>query len=80
MKKQQFLLSILVGAAAFIYLVGAFLTATFNIALWSAGQRLFAVLVYLFIAGGTFNSLTVPSENSNSKPEKEIEEEKAEAV
>lgn len=80
MKKQQFLLSILVGAAAFIYLVGAFLTATFNITLWSAGQRLFAVLVYLFIAGGALNSLIVPSKGPNFEQEEIIEKEKAEVI
>jgi len=81
MKKQRFLLSILVGSAAFIYLIGAFLIATFNIALWSAGQRIFAVFVYLFIAGSALKSITEPDKGSNPIQEDEIEaKEKEDAI
>lgn len=81
MKKQRFLLSILVGSAAFVYLIGAFLIATFNITLWSAGQRTFAIFIYLFIAGGALKSITESLSGSNPRQEDEIEgKEKEEAI
>ena len=81
MNNRRFFLGVLVCAAAFIYLVGVFLTATFNIGLWSPGQRLFAVIVYLFIVWGAVQALVEPSKNSGSKQKEKVEtEDKVEAV
>ena len=72
MNNRKFFFGILIGAAVFIYLIGAFLIASFNIALWKDGHRFFAVVVYLFLVWGSLKALAEPTKKEESK-QRELE-------
>jgi hypothetical protein len=66
---KKIFFSILIGTAVFVYLIGAFLIASLNIALWKDGHRFFAVVVYLFLV---WIALKVLAEPTNSEESKQI--------
>jgi hypothetical protein len=70
MNNRKFFFGILIGAAVFVYLIGAFLIASFNIALWKDEQRFFAVVIYLFLVWGSLKALAEPTKNEESKQKK----------
>lgn len=72
MNNRKLFFGILIGAAVFVYLIGAFLIASFNIALWKDGHRFFAVVVYLFLVWSSLKALAEPTKNEESK-QRELE-------
>lgn len=84
MNDRKFFLSVLVGSALFVYLIGSFLVASFDITVWKDAQRNFAVLVYLFFVWGAIKAVTQPEKNQSSTKKQEenrkIEEHSTESV
>lgn len=72
MSNRKFFFAILIGAAVFVYLIGSFLIASFNITLWKDGHRFFAVVVYLFLVWSSLKALAEPTKNEPSQ-QKELE-------
>ncbi|GAB2590585.1 hypothetical protein [Spirosoma areae] len=72
MNKRQFLFSLVIGSAVFVYLISSFLVATFNIALWKDEQRFFTVVVYLLIVGSFLKALAEPERQERSEPKQKI--------
>jgi len=67
MNNRKFFFGVLIGAAVFVYLIGAFLIASFDIALWKDGHRFFAVVVYLFLVWISLKALADPAKNEEPK-------------
>ncbi|GAB3977815.1 hypothetical protein GCM10028806_39850 [Spirosoma terrae] len=63
MKNRTYFFGVLIGTAAFVYLVSSFLIATFDITRWEDGHRFFAVVAYLFLVVNLLES--TPSKKSN---------------
>ncbi|KAB7725508.1 hypothetical protein F5984_26070 [Rudanella paleaurantiibacter] len=72
MSNRKFFFGILIGAAVFVYLIGAFLIASFNIAMWKDGHRFFAVVIYLFLVWSSLKALAEPTKKEEPK-QRELE-------
>lgn len=67
MENRKLLLRVFAGSAVFVYLIGSFLIASFNIALWQDSHRFFAVVIYLLIVWGAIKALAGPTQQSDSE-------------
>jgi len=73
MNNRRLFFGILIGTAVFVYLIGSFLIASFNIALWEDGHRFFAVVIYLFLVWAGLKALVEPAKEGEPKQKKELE-------
>lgn len=77
MDNRKFFFGILVGTAIFVYLIGSFLIATFDITMWKDGDRFLVVVFYLILVGSAFTALTEPDKSkqkdlANSQQTEEV--------
>ncbi|GAA4464918.1 hypothetical protein GCM10023189_44840 [Nibrella saemangeumensis] len=65
MDNRKFFFGVLIGTAIFVYLIGSFLIATFDITMWKDGDRFLIVVFYLILVSSALKALT-----EQSKPDK----------
>ena len=63
-------LGFLVGTAVFVYLIGSFLIASFDISVWKDGDRFITVVIYLLLVWASIKAFT-ESQKPKSKSKKE---------
>lgn len=71
MRNRRFFFGTLIGSAFFIYLLGSFLLASFDIGLWMPIHRFVAVAVYLFLVFSFLRALAPEDEPSKKELKRE---------